>query len=131
MIYSTRTLIWTSIHDNAFLALKAALGSAPMLGILDFSIPIHLESDASRFGVGVVLLQNGHPLAFISKALGPRNQGLSVYEKEYLAILMAVDQWRHYLMNSEFIIHTDHRNLIHLNEQRQQKVFSKLLGLRY
>jgi hypothetical protein len=68
--------------------------------------------------------------------LGPRNQGLSVYEKEYLAIHMAVDQRRHYLMNSEFIIHTDHRSLIHLNEQWlhmpwQQKVFSKLLGLRY
>ena len=49
---------------------------------------------------------------------------------------MAVDQWQHYLMNSEFIIHTDHHSLIHLNEQRlhmpwQQKVFSKLLGLRY
>ena len=107
-----------------------------MLGILDFSIPFHLETDASGFGVGAVLLQNGHPLAFISKALGPRNQGLSVYEKGYLTILMAVDQWRHYLMNSEFIIHTDHRSLIHLNEQWlhtpwQQKVFSKLLGLRY
>ncbi|XP_066311533.1 uncharacterized protein [Miscanthus floridulus] len=49
---------------------------------------------------------------------------------------MAVEQWRHYLLHNEFIIHTDHRSLIHLNEQRlhtvwQQKVFTKLLGLRY
>lgn len=83
-----------------------------------------------------MLLQNGHPLAFISKALGPRNLGLSAYEKEYLAILLAIEQWRHYLLQSEFIIHTDHRSLIHLNEQRlhtpwQQRVFTKLLGLRY
>jgi len=61
---------------------------------------------------------------------------LSVYEKEYLAILMAVEQWRHYLLQGEFFIHTDHRSLVHLNEQRlhtawQQKVFSKLLGLQY
>lgn len=43
--------------------------------------------------MGIVLHQNGHPLAFISKPLSPRNQGLTVYEKEYLAILMAMDQW--------------------------------------
>ena len=49
---------------------------------------------------------------------------------------MAVDAWRHYLMQSEFVIHTDQKSLIHLNEQRlhtpwQQKVFCKFLGLRY
>jgi hypothetical protein len=68
--------------------------------------------------VGAVLQQNSHPLAYISKALGPRNQGLSTYEKEYLAIVMAVDQWRHYLLQNEFFIHTDQKSLIHLNEQR-------------
>jgi hypothetical protein len=70
------------------------------------------------------------------QTLCPRNQALSTYEKEYLAILMAVDAWRHYLLHNEFIIHTDHKSLIHLNEQWlhtswQQKVFAKLLGLRY
>jgi len=47
-----------------------------------------------------------------------------------------VEQWRHYLLQNEFIIHTDHRSLVHLNKQRlhtpwQQKAFTKLLGLRY
>lgn len=37
-----------------------------------------------------MLLQKGHPLAYLSKALGPRSRGLSTYEKEYLAILEAV-----------------------------------------
>lgn len=69
--------------------------------------------------MGAVLQQNGHPLAFISKALSLWNQGLMVYEKEYLAILMAIDHWRHYLLQVEFYyIHTDHRSLVHLNEQR-------------
>ena len=49
---------------------------------------------------------------------------------------MAVDSWRHYLLQSEFILHTDQKSLIHLNEQQlhtpwQQKVFTRLLGLRY
>jgi hypothetical protein len=104
--------------------------------LLDFSQPFHIETDASGNGVGVVLLQNGHPLAFLSKPLSPRNLGLSAYEKEYLAIVMAVEQWRHYLLQNEFVIHTDNRSLVHLNEQRlhmpwQHKAFTKLLGLRY
>ena len=83
-----------------------------------------------------MLQQREHSLAYISKALGPRNQGLSVNKKEYLAILMVMDSWRHYLMQLEFVIHTDQKSLVHLNEQWlhipwQQKVFTHLLGLRY
>lgn len=60
-----------------------------------------------------------------------------MYEKVYVAILMAVDNWRHYLLQTEFVIHTDHhRSLVHLNEQRlhtawQQKFFARMLGLQY
>ena len=57
-------------------------------------------------------------------------------KKEYLAILIAVEQWRQYLQHVEFFIYTDQKSLAHLNEQRfhtlwQQKVFTKLLGLQY
>jgi hypothetical protein len=127
---------WQVAHEASFQQLKQALSSAPCLALPDFNQPFHIETDASATGVGAVLLQNGHPLAYISKSLGPRNRGLSTYEKEYLAILVAIDQWRHYLMQGEFFIHTDQQSLIHLNEQRlhtpwQQKVFTKLLGLNY
>jgi hypothetical protein len=81
-------------------------------------------------------MQEQHSIAYISKALGPKLQGLSTYEKEYVVVLLAVEQWRSYLQLSEFIIVTDHKSLLHLNEQRlhtpwQQKVFTKLLGLSY
>jgi hypothetical protein len=89
---------WNQEHELAFQTLKTALSSAPCLALPDFSQPFHIETDASGIGVGAILLQNGHPLAYISKALGPKHQGLSIYEKEYLAILIAVDQWRHYLL---------------------------------
>ena len=128
--------VWTTEHDEAFSALKTALSSAPVLALPDFSVPFAIEIDACANGVGAVLVQQGHPLAFICKALGPHTMGLSTYEKEYLAILVAVEQWRHYLQYGEFVIFTDQRSLIHLNEQRlhtpwQQKVFTKLLGLQY
>jgi hypothetical protein len=52
-----------------------------------------METDASGVDIGAVLMQLGHPLVFLSKALGPRSQGLLAYEKEYMAIIMAVDHW--------------------------------------
>jgi hypothetical protein len=83
---------------DAFSALKSALTQAPVLAVPDLSKKFGIETDACKNGVGVVLMQNGHPLAFISKALCPKNQGLSTYEKEYLAILIVVDQWHSYLL---------------------------------
>lgn len=88
------------------------------MALPDFSKAFHIETDASGSGIGAVLIQEGHPIAYISKSLGPKNRGLSTYEKEYLAILVAIDQWRHYLMHAEFYIHTDQQSLIQLNEQR-------------
>lgn len=84
--------------------------------VTKFQYSFVIETDASSHGIGVVLSQQGHPLAFVNKALGVKNRGLSMYEKEYLAILMAMDQWRTYLQHDEFIIYTDQQSLSHLSE---------------
>jgi hypothetical protein len=81
-------------------------------------------------------MQTGYPLAFISRALGHRTKGLSTFEKEYLAILIIIDQWKPYLQLAEFVIFTNQRSLTHLSDQRlhtywQQKMFTKLIGLQY
>jgi hypothetical protein len=128
--------IWTPATDLAFRILKEALVSAPVLALPDFAAQFTIETDTCEYGIGAVLLQKGHPLAFVSKSLGPRNRGLSTYEKEYMAILLAVQQWRQYLQHSEFLIRTDHASLAHLMDQRlhtpwQHKVYTKLMGLQY
>ncbi|KAK1608406.1 hypothetical protein QYE76_032079 [Lolium multiflorum] len=128
--------VWTTETDTAFQSLKQALISAPVLALPDFSKPFVVETDASDIGIGAVLLQDKHPIAFVSRALGPRTRGLSTYEKEYLAILLAVDQWRPYLQSGEFHIVTDQRSLAHLNDQHlhtqwQHKALTKMLGLQY
>lgn len=128
--------VWTEAHTAAFQAIKTSLVTAPVLALPNFQKAFVIETDASKYGIGAVLMQDGHPLAFMSKSLGPRNRGLSTYEKECLAILMAVDRWRSYLMQTEFVIRTDQQSLAHLNDQRlstpwQHKALTKMLGLQY
>jgi len=95
-----------------------------------------VETDACDSGAGVVLMQEGWPLACISQGLAPKHLGLSVYEKELIAMLVEVDRWRHYFENNTFIICTDHESLQFLLQQRlhthlQRKRVSNLLGLDY
>lgn len=128
--------IWTDETNTSFELLKKSLVEAPVLKLPDFTKTFVIDTDACDVGVGAVLQQEGHPIAYMSKPLSIRNRGLSTYEKECLAVLMAVEQWRPYLQRQEFLIRTDQKSLVHLEEQRlttvwQQKAFTKLLGLQY
>lgn len=92
-----------------------------------------MDTDASGFGVGEVLQQQGRPLAFFSKALGVRHQALSIYEKEMLAVLLAIRKWHSYLIGRHFTIRTDHQSLRFLSDQVaitpfQQRWVAKMLG---
>ena len=58
--------------------------SAPVLALPDFSLPFVLEADASGYGIGAVLMQKGQPIAYMSKALGPKAAAWSTYDKEAL-----------------------------------------------
>ncbi|CAA7033213.1 unnamed protein product [Microthlaspi erraticum] len=81
-------------------------------------------------------MQEGHPLAYISRHLKGKQLFLSIYEKELLAVVFAVQKWRHYLLTSHFVIKTDQRSLKYLLEQRlntpiQQQWLPKLLEFDY
>lgn len=95
-----------------------ALISAPVQALPDPNKMYMVETDACDVGVGAVLMQDNHPIAFISKAISMRHQGLSIYEKELLAVVQAVKKWHHYLCHKKFLIRTDHIILKFLLEQR-------------
>ncbi|CAL1391282.1 unnamed protein product [Linum trigynum] len=102
-----------------------------VLALPDFTQHFVLETDVSDIGIGAVLSQASKPLAYHSQALGPRKQGLSTYEKEYLAVILVVTKWRHYLEGRQFVIFTDHESLKHLLGLKihTKKMLVKLLGL--
>ena len=108
----------------------------PILSLPDMSKPFLIETDESGLGIGVVLMQEEHPISYISKALGPRQQGLSTYKSEMLAILEAVSKWKQYLRGRTFKIRTDHVSIKYLLDQKlsspsQHLWLTKLLGLDY
>jgi hypothetical protein len=90
----------------------------PILTIPDFSQPFVLEVDASGTGIGDVLMQQGKPIAFFSKTLGPKAMTTSIYEKEAMAISEALKKWKHYVANSTLIIRTNQKSLKYIHEQR-------------
>jgi hypothetical protein len=127
---------WNEQATAAFQSLKLAMTSTPVLGLPDFNLPFVIETDACDSGVGAVLMQNGHPIAYMSKALGVMNRKLSIYEKEFLAVLMAVEKWRQYLQRGPLLILTDHQSLCTLSDQQlttdlQRKAMAKLVGLHF
>lgn len=127
---------WSEDAGQAFATLKKALVTAPVLVVPNFNQQFEVKTDASKGGIGAVLMQNNHPIAFISRTLGSKWQKLSVYEKELLAMVFAVQKWEQYLVVTHFVIHTDQKSLKWLLQQKistpfQHFCLSKLMGFDY
>ncbi|PRQ25669.1 putative nucleotidyltransferase, Ribonuclease H [Rosa chinensis] len=110
---------WSSTSEAAFEELKQALMSTPVLPLPDFTKEFVVEYDASGIGIGAILSQEGHPIAYLSKALAPRHV-----------------HWRPYLLGNHFKIYTDHRTIQYFLNQKistpsQQRWLLKLVGYDY
>ena len=127
---------WSSEANAAFHTLRTAMTTLPVLALPNYSKLFIIETYAFGKGLGAVLMQEGHLIAYWSKGLSVKNQALSIYEKELMAVVLAVLKWRHYLLGRPFLIRIDHQSLKYLLEQRvatpfQQKWIAKLIRYDY
>ncbi|KAA3484912.1 Retrovirus-related Pol polyprotein from transposon 17.6 [Gossypium australe] len=99
---------WNQQTEEAFQYLKMALITTLVLVIPDFNSEFCVDIDACNQGVVAVLQQ--------SKALRARHQALSIYEKEMMAVLLAIKKWHSYLLGSRFNFRTDHQSLRFLSK---------------
>ena len=122
------TYEWTASCDTAFKQLKCALSNAPVLAYPDVSInanPFVLQTDASAYGLGAVLEQNNHVIAYASRTLSKSEQNYSVIQRECLAIVYALKQFRHYLLGRKFHLVTDHAPLQWLGSQKMEGMLQR------
>ena len=127
---------WLPEVTEAFQKLKDAITEALVLALPDFKAPFVVETDTSNTGMGAVLSQGGHPIAFFSKQFCPRMANTSTYVRELAAITAAVKQWWQYLLGHGFTILMDHRSLRELMSQaiqtpEQHHFLVRLLGFDY
>src|SRR5258706_2990335 len=123
LTWKSKNWSWGAAEQQAFDALKNAITSTPMLAFPSKSSLFRLECDASNFATGAVLSQQQedglfHPIGFMSKSFSNTEWNYQIHNKEMLAIMRALEEWRHFLKGSDqkFEIHTDHKNLSYFRE---------------
>lgn len=108
-----KTQVWGEEQEKAFLALKEAATTAPVLAYPDFSKPFILTTDASSYALGFVLSQEfadgEHPIAYGSRLLRGSELNYGNTDREMLAVTQGVQHFRTYLYGRPFIIRTDHQ----------------------
>ncbi|KAL6352553.1 hypothetical protein LRP88_13017 [Fusarium phalaenopsidis] len=121
-----KTFVFGNKAKDAFDKIKELILSEPVLKMFDPSQPIELETDASDFALGAQIGQRDdkgllHPIAFYSHKLHGAELNYPIYDKEFLAIVNAFKEFRHYLLGSQHQIkvYTDHKNITHFAKTQE------------
>lgn len=118
---------WNACHINATQQLKQIITNTPVLAVFDENVKIVIQTDASKSGIGCVLLQNGKPVEFASRSLNPAEQNYAQIEKELLAIVYSCVKFHNYIYGRDVEIHTDHKPLVSIMKNEMGKINSSRL----
>ena len=118
---------WTDDCQEAFLKIKKAIMESAMLYHIRYDMPVILRTDASTLGLGAMLLNldtngNVRPIWYLSRAFTPAESRWSTLEQEAFAIFYAITSLSHFLLGHDFVVETDHRNLMYIYKAKSPKV---------
>jgi hypothetical protein len=104
---------WTNEKQRAFEEIKKVIAKDVLLAYPDFTLPFDIHTDASHTQLGSVISQKGKPMAFYSQKLASAQTWYTTAERELLAIVETLEEFRNILFGQKIIVHTDHKNLTH------------------
>lgn len=125
---------WKEKHEKELETIKKLILSNEVLALFDPEKETVVQTDASKLGLGCVLMQEGRPIAFASRTLSASEEKYAQIEKELLAITFACDRFHFYLYGRRFTVESDHQPLESLMKKdiddvamRLQRMMIKLL----
>jgi hypothetical protein len=109
---------WTEECQESFNQLRSKLMAAPVLVMPDLQKNFDIYCDASRQGLGCVLMQEGHVVAYASRQLRKHELNYPTHDLELAAVVHALKIWRHYIMGTKCRVYTDHKSLKYIFTQK-------------
>jgi hypothetical protein len=106
-----KTFEWMPRCEASFQELKKWLTTAPVLTMPDMERPFFIYCDASRQGLGCVLMQDGHVVAYASRQLRKHEEKYLTHDLELAAVVHTLKIWRHYIIGKRCEVYSDHKSL--------------------
>ena len=122
---------WTEEHQNAFDTIKRIVSQETLLRHPDFNKPFEIHTDASKAQLGAVISQEGHPIAFYSRKLSPAQLNYTTTERELLAIVETLKEFRNILLGQEIKVWTDHQNLTYKTFNTERVMRWRMIAEQY
>ena len=123
---------WKTQQEQALEKVKTLVTTAPVLKFYNVHEEVTIQCDASEKGLGATLMQNGYPVAFVSRALNSTEQAYAQIEKECMSILFACERFDQYLHGYQLMtVTTDHKPLMPASDcnNRPQTVSTYFYGV--
>ncbi|KAI3706792.1 hypothetical protein L6452_24763 [Arctium lappa] len=111
--------LWTDAQEQAFQTLKRKLCEAPILSLPEGSEDFVVFNDASKMGLGCVLMQRGKVIAYASRQLKDHEKNYPTHDLELAAVVFALKLWRHYLYGTKCTLFMDHKSLKYIFDQKE------------
>ncbi|KAK1406366.1 hypothetical protein QVD17_41660 [Tagetes erecta] len=120
---------WGKDQQEAFNKLRKRLTEAPILTLPEGNDDLVVYSDASRQGLGCVLMQRGKVIAYASRQLKENEVNYPTHDLELAAVVFALKIWRHYLYGTKCTLYTDHKSLKSVRNPANLSVLPANLGV--
>ena len=92
-------------------SVKPEISSAPVLTMADLTTGFDVFCDASKIGLGCILMQDGKVVEYLSRQLKPHEVNYPTHDLELAVVALALKRWRHYLVGHHCDIYTDPKSL--------------------